>query len=91
MERKLVIIVEADEKQLCPYPGDEPVARMEAEMGLLESHGIKLTDCRIFDEDDEVKYARYLNYLVTWAMNQYDEDPLHPSPLTYDEWVEVWS
>ena len=55
-------------------------------MGWLEGSGIFLRDALITDDDDESKWARYINYLINWAHDHSGEDSKGMSPVCFDEW-----
>lgn len=93
MGRKFFAIIDTDEDIKSKYeetngldeatPGDY----LEREFGWLEQSGISLEDWMIMDENDELKWARYINYLVKWAFDHHCEEFEDMSPASYKEWV----
>lgn len=85
MKRKFLAVVELDEDIL--EENDSPGEYLEREFGRLEQSGIILQDGLITD-DDEVRWARYTNYLIEWAFEHSGEEYEGMSPVCYDEWCD---
>ena len=93
MGRKFFAIIDLDEKVAEEYAEtngidyEAPGAYLEREFGWLEQSGISLDHWMITDEDDELKWARYINYLILWACEHSNADYYDGmSPACYDEW-----
>lgn len=83
MPRKFLAIIELDEEQSADTaPGEY----LEKEFGWLEQSGIKLKDWLITDDDDELRWARYITYLIEWAFEHSGEEFDGMSPACYNEW-----
>ena len=63
-------------------PGDY----LEREFERLEQRGISLKNWLISDEDDVLRWARYIDYLVEWVFEHSGEELDKMSPASYDEW-----
>lgn len=61
-------------------PGDY----LEREFGWLEQSGVSLSDWALVDGD--VKWERYIRYLVDWAISHNSDEYEGMSPACYDEW-----
>jgi|GEM_PF-1135404 len=69
--------------------GDEPPGEyLEREFGRLEQSGLRLDNWMITDEDDESRRARYVNYLIDWAMSHSSDEFEGMTPACYDEWCD---
>lgn len=89
MSRKILAIIEVDEERAEELMTDAtPGDYIEREFGWLEQSGISLRDWLISDEDDELRWARYINYLIEWAFGHSGEDFDGMSPACYDEWCD---
>lgn len=92
-KRRLVAIVEIDDdvaEKNCEVNGlgdYAPVDYIERELWRLERSGITLEYCLIADNDDELKWARYTSYLITWAMDHSEECFEGCCPACFDEWI----
>ena len=59
---------------------------VEREFGWLLDSGITLENAIIADDDDSDTWARYVNYVIGWAMsNTYNENP-SGGPMSYEQW-----
>lgn len=91
-ERELAIIVRLDENVASRHCetnelGDlSPIALVESEFGWLEQSGISLDCALIIDDDDESLWARYIGYLIRWAINNNDPSCEGRKPLNYLSW-----
>lgn len=61
-------------------PGDF----LEREFGWLEQSGVSLGNWALVDGD--VRWERYLRYLVQWAIDHNSDEYEGMSPACYDEW-----
>lgn len=61
-----------------------PVEFLEREFGWMEQSGICLENCALVDHD--VRWERYITYLVQWAINHSSDEYEGMSPACYDEW-----
>jgi hypothetical protein len=61
---------------------------LEREFGWLNESGIFLKEYLITDNDDEVRWSRYINYLIEWAMEHSSIEYDGMSPVCYDEWCD---
>lgn len=61
---------------------------MKSEFGWLEQSGITLNQWLICDNDDTERWARYINYLIGWAMEHSSTHNEGMSPACYDEWCD---
>lgn len=61
-------------------PGDF----LEREFGWLEQSGISLSEWALVDGD--IRWERYIRYLVEWAVSHSSEDYEGMTPASYDEW-----
>lgn len=84
MSRKIYAEIELDESFI--YDESSPLEYFERETGWLEQSGISLRDSIISDEDDSVRWGRYIDYLISWAFLHYFEGYEGMSPACYDEW-----
>ena len=88
--REFVAIIGFDEDVASRYdetngynetaPGDF----LEREFGWLEQSGISLEGWALVDAD--VRWERYLRYLVQWAIDHNSDEFRGMSPSCYDEW-----
>ncbi len=87
MGRQIAVIIDLDEEKAEELKSDTaPGEYIEKEFGWLEQSGISLVEWLITDHDDECEWARYINYLISWAFeNSYTEDT-NISPLQFEEW-----
>ena len=89
MGRKLLAIIEIDEEKAQELDNDyAPGEYLEREFGWLEQSGINLRDWLVSDDDDVIKWARYIDYLIEWAFEHSSEDNDGMSPACYDEWCD---
>lgn len=58
----------------------------EQEMGWVSDSGIYLRNCKITDSDDVDPFARYIGYVLNWAMDCNDS-PKEDGPLTYEAFL----
>lgn len=87
MSRKILAIVEIDEERAQKSDNDyAPGEYFEKEFGWLEESGISLRDWLVSDDDDVLRWARYIDYLIEWAFEHSSEDYDGMSPASYDEW-----
>lgn len=86
MSRILFAEIELDED----YIDEEssPIEYVEREFGRLEQSGISLQNCIISDADDAVRWGRYIDYLIRWAIDHYGDEFDGMSPACYDEWCD---
>lgn len=88
--REFVAILGFDEDAASRYEetnglGDTaPGDFLEREFGWLEQSGIFLSEWALVDGD--VKWERYIRYLVEWAVSHSSEDYEGMTPASYDEW-----
>lgn len=61
---------------------------LESEFGWLNQSGLSLIEWMIADEDDELRWARYVNYLIDWGFRHHSENFEGMSPACYDEWCD---
>lgn len=60
---------------------------LESEMQRVAGSGIELEDWFISDEDDEVEFGRYINYVVQWAFKHaMDESEGDDMLLSFAKW-----
>lgn len=89
MSRKLFAILELDEERANVLkPSMTPVEYIETEFGWLNESGINLRNCLIADEDDEIIWSQYINYLLEWALKYSEERFEGLSPESYEQWRE---
>lgn len=94
MSRKIIAVIDADEELLLAnHPEDGIGTAFEKEMEGVRSCGIQVADWVISDSDDEVEYARYINYLFQWALEHANEIDAHthsimPSPMDFYEFQQ---
>lgn len=94
MGRQFAAIIELDEdiaiknSEACGLCDMTPGDYLEKEFGWLEQSGITLEQWLITDYDDEVRWARYINYLIDWALSYSSEEFDGMSPACYDEWCD---
>ena len=86
MSRKIYAEIEVEEE--CLPEEISPTEYLENEFGWLEQSGISLQNCIISDEDDAVRWGRYIDYLINWAITHYSDEYDGMSPAGYDEWCE---
>lgn len=65
-----------------------PGEHLEREFGWLEQSGLSLDFWQICDDDDELRWGRYITYLINWAIDHSGEEYEGMSPAGYDEWCE---
>lgn len=88
--REFVAILGFDEDAASRYEetnglGDTaPGDFLEREFGWLEQSGISLENWALVDSN--VKWERYITYLVEWAISHSSEDYMGMMPAGYDEW-----
>ena len=85
--RKVFTVVEVDDDRAIEE-GIGTGEYLETEFVWLQQSGIELRKWLIADEDDESRWARYINYLIEWAMNHSSEEYDGMSPACYDEWCD---
>lgn len=84
--RTVVAMLEVDDgKAIAEDLGT--IEYLEREFGWLEQSGISLDEGIIMDDDDELQWARYINYLVEWAFCHQSEKFDGSSPACYYEWI----
>ena len=87
MNRRVFAIIEVDnDKAIAEDKGTGEY--LEREFGWLEQSGIALKHWLIADDDDTERWARYINYLIEWALDHSGEDCDGMSPVCYDEWCD---
>lgn len=87
MGRKIFAVIEVDEERAEELrPDTAPGDYLEREFERLEQRGISLTNWLISDEDDVLRWARYIDYLIEWAFEHSGEEFDKMSPASYDEW-----
>ena len=87
MGRKIFAVIEVDEERAEKLMTDAtPGDYLEREFERLEQRGISLKNWLISDEDDVLRWARYIDYLVEWAFEHSGEEFDKMSPGSYDEW-----
>lgn len=87
MSRKLYAEIELDEEKIASGRSEEePISYFEHEFGWLEQSGLSLNNSIISDEDDAIRWGRYIDYLIRWAFDHYDDSFDGMSPACYDEW-----
>ena len=85
--RRFVTFIDVDEGKIDRDAGvSAPGDYLETEFCWLDTSGISLRGWRIVDSDDEIRWSRYINYLIGWAMDHADEECEGMSPACYDEW-----
>jgi len=88
--REFVSVIGLDEDMVSSYSetngyNDAPPGEvLEREFGWLHESGIYLWDWAIVDED--VRWERYLRYLVKWAIDHNGSQYEGMSPACYAEW-----
>lgn len=91
-ERTFVAVIGLDEGNISECLDDyeeiyEPGSYLEREMGWLTESGIRLKDWFIADIDDESNWARYINYLVSWAFSHLEDEFEGMTPASFNEWL----
>jgi len=81
-ERTFVAIINYQEEPTAELP---PIEMLEHEFGWLEQSGMRLTNCALLDDYD-VRWERYLLFLVQWAIDHNSDEYEGMSPPSYDEW-----
>lgn len=66
-----------------------PVEFLEREFGWMEQSGISLEDCALVDSD--VRWERYITYLVQWAINHSSPDYEGMTPADFNGWCDCES
>lgn len=90
--REFVAIIGFDEDVASRYDevnGHEetaPVEFLEREFGWMEQSGICLENCALVDSD--VRWERYITYLVQWAIDHSSPDYEGMTPASFDEWCD---
>ena len=80
-ERNFITILRySDNSQQEQAPGEY----LENEFEKLTQRRIHLDDWALLDDD--VRWERYLLYLVQWAIMHNSDEDEGMSPLSYDEW-----
>lgn len=74
MKRKVYAAIEVDDGIAFQKTDDGPIPYLELEMNKLENKGIILQNAFIADSDEECKWLCYLNHLIEWVFEHYDED-----------------
>lgn len=74
MKRNVYAAIEVDDDIAFQKTDDGPIPYLELEMNKLEKKGIVLQNAFIADSDEECKWLRYLNHMIEWAFEHYDED-----------------
>ena len=88
MGRKVFAIIEVDDnKAIAEDKGTGEY--LEKEFARLEQSGIDLKHWLIADDDDTERWARYINYLIEWALAHSSEEYDGMSPACYDEWLDL--
>ena len=83
--RTIAAIIELDED----FSKDSgPGEYLESEFRCLNKNGMVLKEWLIVDHDDESRWARYINYLIYWALDHVSEEFEGMSPACYDEWCD---
>lgn len=88
--REFVAILGYDEGAASRYEetnglGDtSPGDFLEREFGWVEQSGISLSEWALVDGD--VKWERYIRYLVEWAISHSSDEYEGMTPASYDEW-----
>lgn len=88
--REFVAILGFDEDVASRYDevnGHEeipPVESLEREFGWIEQSGICLEGCALVDSD--VRWERYITYLVQWAIDHSSPDYEGMTPASFNEW-----
>lgn len=97
MGRKIYAEIDADEQAIvrnCEgngIPDDGTISILEHEFGWLEQSGFRLKGAFISDYDDPEDWARYIDYVMTWAFDHswvFDGDEAERI-LSYDEWMSM--
>lgn len=87
MGRKVFAVIEVDDdKAIAENKGTGEY--LEREFGWLEQSGVVLKHWLIADDDDDERWARYINYLIEWALYHSDGIYADSSPACYDEWCD---
>ena len=85
MSRKIFAVIEVDDdKAIAEDLGTGEY--LEREFGWLEQSGITLRQWLLSDEDDVQKWARYIDYLIEWALAHTGEEYTGMYPASYDYW-----
>ena len=90
--REFVAIIGFDENAASRYDevnGHEetaPVEFLEREFGWMEQSGICLENCALVDSD--VRWGRYITYLVQWAIDHNSPEFWGMSPASFYEWCD---
>lgn len=66
MSRKVFAIIEVDDDRAI-FENKGTGEYLEREFGWLEQSGIVLKHWLIADDDDDERWARYINYLIEWG------------------------
>jgi len=85
-----ILIDEDVEKSVCEEKGAEDcgtIDYLKNEFGWMEQSGVSLSRSMIADEDDDSYYARYLGYLIDWALEQPTDHYEGKEPMTYRQWL----
>ena len=90
MNRKIFAVINIDEKLAessdCNYA---PGSYLEKNFECLKKRGIKLFNWMVSDDDDVIRWSRYIDYLIEWAFEHYFEEYEGMSPACYDEWCDT--
>ena len=73
--RTVIAKLDVDEDMLFDIGYEGIIDGLEKEFGWLSPSGINLEEAFISDEDDEVEFGRYINYVVQWAFKHAMDDP----------------
>ena len=85
--RKVIAKLDVDEDILFDIGYKGTIDGLEKEFGWLSPSGINLEEAFISDEDDEVEFGRYINYVVRWAFKHaMDESEGDDMLLSFAEW-----
>lgn len=85
--RTVIAKLDVDEDMLFDIGYEGIIDGLEKEFGWLSPSGINLEEAFISDEDDEVEFGRYINYVVQWAFKHaMDESEGDNTLLSFAEW-----
>ena len=85
--RMVIAKLDVDEDILFDIGYEGIIDGLEKEFGRLSPSGINLEEAFIADEDDEVEFGRYINYVVRWAFKHaMDESEGDDMLLNFAEW-----